>query len=262
MQKVEELYEIVGDARKTGKMRKRALDGLIQEGANEELRRIVCDPQKNDWIRKEAINGLIGNGANRELRWVLNEVEAEWIRKLVERGLGREGREEYVDIPVRVLAETKELMEDMAAKSNRDSSDVARSLIEDGRRVPELIDEIKTQGEKEKGLKAEIEELKDLKVLNERLRRERINLSERTKSLERDLSVMKKVFGYYNEHVETLKSIIREFDYEFMDRVKCPNCGSETTLITDYELSEGKIRATKGYCLKCALVAQSGRASD
>ncbi|MDY6959505.1 MAG: hypothetical protein SVK08_10145, partial [Halobacteriota archaeon] len=57
--------------------------------------------------------------------------------------------------------------------------------------------------------------------------------------------------GYYKDYSGTLKNILKDIDFAFEDTLECPNCGSEVSMITGYEIEGNKIKATDGYCLNC-----------
>ncbi|MDY6964518.1 MAG: hypothetical protein SVM80_00925 [Halobacteriota archaeon] len=259
--KAEELYMTVSDLSKSQWTRKNALDELIGLGETDTLNNIINEKEKSDWVRKQALEGLVEIGAERELKGIVdNPNMAGWIRKTAEKNLSKMVKKpkEYVDVTISVDLETKEMMGDIASRSNRTIPDVLQNFIEEGKITQSLRDEIKDRENEIKSLKQEMTEIQDLKEMNSRLRREKVNLQETVRKLRINSSnaskrseLFEKALEYYKVYAGTLKDIINELDCEFVDHVSCPSCGAEVTLITGYEISDNKIKATDGYCTDC-----------
>ncbi len=256
-----ELLRTVNDLTKSQWTRTKALDDLTNLGAIKELFGIVDDKDKSDWVRKQALEGLAKNGAYKKLKEISDNPNiATWVRKTSDKQLSKMVKEpeEHFEVSISIDKETKEAMDDIASKTNRSSSEVIKSFIEEGKSAQSIREEIKEKLKEISLLKEEVISLKDLKEFNICLRKDKtllqdqahkIKVSLRTKSREVDL--LKRALGYTGEHSEMLKSIINELDYEFIDHFPCPKCGSKVTLITKYKITGNKIEPTDGYCLNC-----------
>ncbi|MDY6932366.1 MAG: hypothetical protein SVJ22_10690, partial [Halobacteriota archaeon] len=257
----EDLYKVVGDLEKSQWIRKKALDDLADMGSTDILFRIVNETVKSDWVRNQALDGLIVLKAAKELESIAdNENMGSVIRKTAKNNLAKMKTDEKnsFDFLVSIDSGTKEMMEDIATKSNRTVTEVLKSYVEEGKRAQNLIQEVKRQDEEIFNLKQQISLLSDLKDFNIKLKREKGNLQEAMKKLRAEtgnsskkIALYEEALGYYKDYSGTLKNILNDIDFEFEDTLECPKCGSEVSMITGYEIKDNKIIATDGHCLNC-----------
>ncbi|MDY6960172.1 MAG: hypothetical protein SVK08_13555, partial [Halobacteriota archaeon] len=162
------------------------MDDLADMGSTDILFRIVNETDKSDWVRNQALDGLIVLKAAKELESIAdNENMGSVIRKTAKNNLAKMKTDEkdFFDFVITIDVDTKDMMEDIAAKSNRTVPEVLKSYVEEGKRAQSLIQEVKRQEEEIYNLKQQISSLSDLKDFNLKLKRDKGNLQEAMKKL-------------------------------------------------------------------------------